>query len=65
MQAVLRRLFNLGHLEGEAGGLDLFLAGHEDEDVPRWMPQVAGDGLLDGCIHIVLLHSPQQLYKLE
>ena len=43
------------YLQGEAGRLDLFLAGHEDEDVPLRMSQVYCNGLLHSCIHVVLL----------
>lgn len=33
------------------------LTRHEDEDVPWWVPQVDGDGLLHCSLHIVLLQG--------
>lgn len=45
------------HRDGEAGGLDLLLPRHEDEDVPRRMAKVHGNGLLHGSFHIILLQQ--------
>ena len=44
-----------GYLKGEAGGLDLLLASHENEDVPLGVTQVHGNRLLHSRVHIILL----------
>lgn len=49
------RVSRMTHLESKAGGLNLLLAGHEDEDVPLGVPQVDGNGLLHSSLDIVLL----------
>ena len=40
-----------------AGGFDIFLSGHEHEDVPRGKGQVDGQCLLHGCVHVVFTGS--------
>lgn len=57
LQPVLLRLPAPARLQREAGGLDLLLARHEDEDVPRWVAQVHRHRLLHCSFHIVLLHA--------
>ena len=42
-------------LQRKAGGLNLLLASHENEDVPGGMTQMNGNGLLHSSLHIVLL----------
>ena len=44
-------------LEGEAGGLDLLLARHEDEHVSRRVSEMHCHRLLDGGVDIVLLRG--------
>ena len=54
-KTLAERVSQMMHLESKAGGLNLLLASHEDEDVPFRVPQVDGNGLLHSSLHIVLL----------
>lgn len=42
-------------LQCEASGLNLFLAGHEDEDITSGVTQMNGNGLLHCSLHVVFL----------
>ena len=45
------------HLQREAGGLNLLLARHEDQNVAGRVPQVHRHRLLHRRLHVVLLRS--------
>ncbi len=43
------------HLKGKAGGFNLLLTSHEDQNIPFRVAQMNGNGLLHSSLHIVLL----------
>ena len=43
--------------KGKTSGLNLLLTCHEDENISWRLPQMDWHGLLDGCLHIILLDS--------